>query len=143
MLGYPTTEEMDLEAIFRAGWSDWEDYQEIATGDPAVIIDLIERLQKEADPPTMLFLWPEGSERNLGIGIGRKVTVFTYQASNRPPYFISEGSCNAEGAEWFCSSQEETEFLARNLVPSDLILPTVNAFIQAGTIPATTRWEQL
>ena len=132
-----------MKKIYRASWSDWNEHEEVAVVSSADAVDLAKKLHRLADPPMMLYLWQEGAERNLGIGLGREHTVMTYQDSNKPPYFISQGEDKAEGAEWFCSGHEETEFLARNLVPSDLIAPTLKAFMAIDTIPPTIKWERL
>lgn len=104
---------------------------------------LIESLLLSPDPPMLLTIWEEGTTRELGIGLGRAQTVLTYQESADPPYYISLGRLDADGEEWFCYGQERTEYLARNLVPSEIIGPTIKMFVTEPFRPTTVMWEQL
>ena len=128
---------------FIMSWTDWKGREEHVANDLDTILDVIGRLRDECDPPAMLLIWEEGTQRELGVGLGRARTVITYQESADPPYFISAGDPNAKGKEWFCCNHEQTEYLAINLVSSDLIVPTVKAFVQAQARPPTVTWERL
>ena len=128
---------------FMIAWSDWTRTEERVAEALSGIQAFIESLSLSPDPPMLLSIWEEGTTRELGVGLGRAQTVLTYQESADPPYYISLGRPDADGEEWFCYGQERTEYLARNLVPNDVIAPTVKMFVTEPSRPTTVAWEKL
>jgi hypothetical protein len=132
-----------MQKRFKVAWTDWRHSEERLVADHSSIQEIIDALSLCHDPPALLLIWEEGTTRELGVGLGRAQTVLTYQESADPPYYISLGQPDAEGDEWFCHGHERTEYLARNLVPSEVIGPTVKMFVTEPFRPTTVMWEQL
>jgi hypothetical protein len=107
------------------------------------VLKLVQQLRDQALLPTMLLIWEPERGRELGVGLGRDWTVFTYQSSVDPPYFISAGRPDIAGEVWFRYAGEQTEYLKRNLVDKELIVPTIKRFMTTSGIPDTLRWERL
>jgi hypothetical protein len=124
-------------------WTSRDDVEraEIMTWDEAR--SLIERVTPQADPPFIMEFFSRDSGRSLGLGIGRDSTVVTYQDSLDPPYFISLGDKVTAGTEWFLYGQEESEYLARNLVPMSKGLEALKEFVINRMQPANVEWECL
>jgi hypothetical protein len=93
--------------------------------------------------PTLLLLYDPDSGAELGVGLGREKTVFTYQSTVRPPYFISQGERDAQGVTWFWYGGEGTEYLNSNLVSARFVDATVRAFVSTLSRPDTIEWEAL
>lgn len=128
--------------IWSAQWSDWEAVHEEVVSTPREATDLIDRVARNSAIPTMVEFFNDRGT-SFAIGIGRAKTVVTFQESQNPPYFISLGNANAVGTEWFCYGQEESEYLASNLVdPNEGRLALVE-FIKKGVKPEVISWEKL
>ena len=78
----------------------------------------------------------------LGIGLGRRMSVVTFQSDLDPPYFISLGQ-NHQSSEIFEYGGQQSEYLGRNLVPVDTAVAAVAEFLQNEKRPTTLSWEQL
>ena len=130
------------QRFFNVAWSDWsESFLRVVA--PEEIPSLIEALDAEVSPPAMVLIWEVGSERELGVGLGRERTVLTYQESTDPPYFISQGDSEEKGVEWFCFGTQENEYLASNLVAKSKIVPTLNSFLNGEKRLRGIKWEML
>jgi Immunity protein Imm1 len=104
---------------------------------------LLDRIGSGVEAPCLVEFYVPDSGQSLGLGIGRKMSVVTYQASLDPPYFISQGDKARAGTEWFCYGNEKTEYLAKNLVPMDQALLALKHFVESGTQPENLDWERL
>ncbi|ARU54286.1 immunity protein Imm1 [Oleiphilus messinensis] len=126
----------------KAQWTDWNQTfrKEVSTYDEARTI--IDRLKKTIDPPAMVEFF-DNSKRAIAIGIGRNVSVVTYQDSLDPPYLISLGEREQPGTEWFCYGNEESEYLGRNLVSITLADNALKCFFTSNERPSVLKWEQL
>lgn len=97
---------------WKVQWSDFEFTTEKTVSLSNDAISLVKNISQSDHIPTMVEFFNDFGV-SFCIGIGRDKTVLTYQNSNDPPYYISSGNKNAEGTEWFCYGQEESEYLAR------------------------------
>jgi len=124
-------------------WTTFDDAErsEIKTWEDANV--LLERAASQSVPPFIIEFFSPDSGQSLGLGIGRKVTVVTYQDSLDPPYFISLGNKEAIGTEWFCYGKEQTEYLARNLVAMNEGLEALKQFVINRMQPGNLAWERL
>jgi RHS repeat-associated protein len=142
-IGFPIRRRCTMSEQYIMSWTDWERTEERVANDLEAIQQLIRSLSNECNPPMLLLIWEKGAQRELSVGLGRPQTVFGYQESVDPPYFISIGDRNAEGEEWFCCGNERSYFLMSNLVSNNLIMPTVQAFVEESCRPRTVAWERL
>jgi hypothetical protein len=127
---------------WKVQWSNWNDIYERRISSADLVVELIAEIQSSLEVPALVeFFNDQGGA--LGIGIGRPTSVLTYQASNDPPYFISLGNPAAEGVEWFCYGNEESEYLARNLIGFDIAMRALREFVDTGEKPSGVSWEQL
>jgi hypothetical protein len=105
---------------------------------------LLERVHRQADreaPPLLEFRAEGGCA--LGVGLGREVSVVTYQRSLEPPYFISLGSVAREST-WFCYASRYSEYIASNLVSIDVAKRAVSDFFESeGGRSNQLEWEEL
>jgi hypothetical protein len=123
-------------------WSNWNDVFERAVSSADSAIELIQEVQRTLEIPALVEFFNDQGV-SLGMGVGRPTTVLTYQTSNGPPYFISLGDPAAEGSEWFCYGNEESEYLARNLIDFDIALRALREFVETGKKSSNVSWEQL
>lgn len=135
--------EPGVSTTYELSWSTRTRCEQRTVHDLAAILQVVDELSNMAGPPTLLFVSETHSERELTVGLGRNKTVLGYQNSNDPPYFVSIGTPDAQGEEWFCAGKERTYVAAFNLVPTDRIVPTIEAFINSRSRPETVAWEQL
>ena len=126
----------------KATWSEDEETRDLPVSDWTELRPIVEAIQRRGSG-SLLQLWIEGQGAELGVGIGKPRAVFTYQSSLNPPYYVSLGDPDAQGIETFWYGGECTEYLARNLVSTDLIIPTIDAFLRAPSRPNTVEWEKL
>jgi len=124
-----------------AEWTNWtEKFQkEVANAEDALA--LIQRLSANIDLPAIVQFYDPTSRRSLGIGVGRQKTVVTYEESLDPPYYISMGDPAEEGTDWFCYGGEESEYLAKNLVPFGSALEALRSFFEKPGLPTQLKWE--
>lgn len=132
-----------MNKTYKIAWSDSSSEYERTLNSLESLLAFIHELSDAPNQPTLLLIWELNTCRELGVGLGRERTVFTYQESLDPPYFISEGDAHADGETWFCYGQEQTEYLKANLVSASLIEPTVREFIGQLGRPRTVAWEKL
>lgn len=126
----------------KAEWADWTDSYGRDVEDADAALSLLKELEN-IDLPAIVEFYDPASGRSLGVGMGRRESVMTYQRSLDPPYHISLGNGDASGTIWFCYGNEESEYLARNIVPVSVVFPTVKAFFDCSDLPGTVAWEQL
>ena len=110
------------------------------------VVAIVEGLVAESVEPCIILVWFEGTTRELGFGLGREHTVFTFQESSDPPYFISLGGKNVGpevGSSCFRFGDEENEYESMNLVDSALILPVLRSFLLGDAPPKGVDWERL
>jgi Immunity protein Imm1 len=124
-------------------WTNWdrEERCEINTWEESDA--MIKRATSQEETPFLIEFFSPDSGQSLGLGIGRELTVVTYQDSLDPPYFISLGNKESFGTEWFCYGKEQTEYLARNLVPMNQGLAALKHFVLSRTQPGNLVWERL
>jgi Immunity protein Imm1 len=124
-------------------WTTWNNVEraDINTWEEANA--LIERAASQSGPPSIMEFFSPDSGQSLGLGIGRKSTVVTYQDSLDPPYFVSLGDKDALGTEWFRYGGEETEYLARNLVSMNKGMDALKQFVINRMQPGSFDWERL
>lgn len=116
-------------------------YERVLPGNK--IPDLVTSLDATIPQPAMILIWRVGSEREIGIGLGREQTVITYQRSSEPPYFISQGEESDDEVEWFYFGDEQNEYLTSNLVPKSKMLPVLGSFLRTEDDPDEIDWETL
>src|SRR5262245_11903981 len=126
----------------KASWSQGLDIREASIASWADLLPVLDAIYRDGRA-VLLQIWIEGNGTELGVGLGRPRAVFTYQASLDPPYYVSVGDHAAQGVESFWYGGDATEYLARNLVPSDLVIPTIQAFLASSSRPTTVEWETL
>lgn len=102
---------------------------------------LIAEIGATAKLPTMLDVYDSDTRMALALGIGRAVTVVTFQYSIDPPYFISVGSSKSEEITEFQYGGEPTEYYIRNTVPIEDGLAALKEFIERRDKPANLVWE--
>jgi hypothetical protein len=125
-------------------WTTWDNAELIEVTSWQEAESLIERVGSQADhPPCLVEFYNSDTGQSLGLGVGRTLTVVTYQDSLNPPYFISLGNKERVGTEWFCYGNEETEYLATNLVPMDQGKTALKHFVENRTQPENLAWERL
>lgn len=127
----------------RATWSNRSRTFNVAIEDWGQARALVDRILSADGPPALLELVQDDTGRALGVGLGRDKTVITYQDSLDPPYFVSLGNRNATTSVWYWYGDEETEYAPWNVVDSEVILPTLEAFVTTAGRPETVDWEQL
>ena len=128
---------------FTADWTTWDNAERFEVTSWQEARSLIERVGSQADPPCLVEFYNSDSGQSLGLGVGRDFTVVTYQDSLDPPYFISLGNKERSGTEWFCYGNEQTEYLAMNLVPMDQGIAALKHFVENRTQPENIAWERL
>lgn len=79
----------------------------------------------------------------LGIVVGSDETVLTYQASTRPPYYVSMGDPARDGLFHYRWTGQLDETFASNLVPMAEGLQAAREFLSTGALPTSIRWERL
>jgi uncharacterized protein (DUF736 family) len=129
-----------------AHWSNLnESFEQVVDGkEPA--LRLVDHLHKARDPaaPPLVEFRDDSTGLAFGIGVGREVSVATYQQSDDPPYFIGLGDRDASGTTWFCYGTQHSEYLASNLVAPDLARQALAEFFDRnGERPSAVEWEQL
>ncbi len=124
-------------------WTTWDvgKHAEIERWEEAA--DLLEEVVSQVGPPCLMEFFVKASGQSLGLGVGRELTVVTYQDSLDRPYFISQGDKGSHGTEWFCYGNERTEYLARNLAPTDQGMAALKHFVEIRTRPKNVDWERL
>jgi hypothetical protein len=130
----------------KAHWSNLTESFEQVVDDKEDALRLVDHLWKASDPsqPPLLEFRDDSSGLALGIGVGREVSVVTYQQTFDPPYFISLNDPDASGTTWFCYGTQYSEYLASNLVAPDLARQAVAEFFERdGARPSAVEWEQL
>jgi len=106
-------------------------------------MQLVDELEKTVNIPTIIEFWDNDTKRALGMGLGRKTTILTYQDSLDPPYYISLGNAKAEGTFWFCYGQEESEYSLSNEVEYKKGLEAIKLFFEKTGRPNNISWEKL
>lgn len=123
-------------------WSTWNanhEHEIISWNDAKGVL---ENIALQADPPCLVEFYDPACGRSLGLGVGRSLTVLTYQDSLDPPYFISLGDPARGGVEWFCYGNERTEYMAKNLIPYDQGVDVLRFFIEYNSRSDSIVWEQ-
>jgi immunity protein Imm1 of predicted polymorphic toxin system len=128
----------------QAVWCDRDQEHSARVATWEDVCSVLKSIERRGDP-AMLLLFDNKLGTELGVGLGRSMTIFTYQDSLDPPYFVSLGDPCAEGtdSDWSYCGGEQTEYLAQNLVSANLIAPTIQAFLRSLSRPETVAWEQL
>jgi hypothetical protein len=124
-------------------WTTWDNTGRAEVKSWQEAEALLERIGLQVEPPCLVEFYAPDSGQSLGLGIGRKMTVVTFQATLDPPYFVSLGDKDRSGTEWFCYGNEQTEYLAKNLVPMDQGLAALKHFVESRTQPENLAWERL
>jgi hypothetical protein len=127
---------------WKVQWSDFEFTNEKTISLSNEAISLVKNISQSDHIPTIVEFFNDCGV-SFCIGVGRDKTILTYQKSNDPPYYISSGNKNVEGTEWFCYGQEESEYLASNLIDIELGYQALIEFISTGSMPAAIEWEKL
>jgi hypothetical protein len=129
-----------------AYWSNLNESFERVVDGTEQALRLVDHLQKARDPsaPPLVEFRDDPTGLAFGIGVGREVSVATYQQSNDPPYFISLGDRDATGSTWFCYGTQHSEYLASNVIPPKLARQALAEFFDTnGKRPTAVEWEQL
>jgi Immunity protein Imm1 len=132
-----------ITEVMTAEWTSFSECFSKSILSVCEAFDLLEKLKKKTEPPFILEFYDPVSRRALGIGIGRNHTVFTYQDSLDPPYYISQGGDASCDLDWYCYGQEKTEYLSRNLVSPSIIPNVLEEFLTKNTRPQGVAWEKL
>lgn len=128
----------------KAHWSSWSENWErdVFAADEALAL----LAEVNTQQPALVEFYNPDTGNALAVGVGRQDTVFTYQASLDPPYFVSaaEGETAADDVVVFCYNNEANEYLLRNVVPKTLVPLVVRQFFAAPTaLPTGVKWELL
>jgi hypothetical protein len=123
-------------------WTSWDAYEEVTVRSRQDARTLVDRTAK-IEPPALIEFCEPNDGPSFGIGLGRSMTVLTFQETLDPPYFISLGDRQRDGVEWFCYGNERTEYLAANLISIEQGLAAVKHFVENGTKPQDCDWEML
>ncbi len=132
-----------MSKAFRIQWADGKRNEDWLVTEIQEIERIVSQLAKQHDAPMLLFMWEDGTARELSVGLGRERTRFTYQDSRDPPHYVSAGDPNAEGEESFWVGDEPTSFAATELVANELIIPTIRCFVEQPGRPPTVDWAQV
>lgn len=116
-------------------WTGWEiaNELEVTTWDEAR--EVLSRIGTSPAPPPLVEFYDPESRRAIGVGIGRDISVVTYQDSLDPPYYTSLGRDTGRAHEWFCCGKEGTEFAGYNLIPYRDALVALEQFFARPSRP--------
>jgi hypothetical protein len=134
---------MPLNNPLTAEWTSWEHDERVQVTSWEEAETLLQTIGSRSGPPCLVEFYDSESGRSLGLGVGRPLTVVTYQDSLDPPYFISLGDKERLGTEWFCYGNEQTDYLATNLVPISQGKSALRHFLVSRSRPDNLSWERL
>jgi len=131
--------------ILKAVWTDIDSVHErniCSTEDGLQFVDELGRRIGTGTPPMVEFSATEG-EMSLTLGVGRDLTVVTFNESLDPPYYISLGDPSKTGVITFCWGKQETEYLASNMVSVIEGRKALEHFLAHLSRPPNLKWEKL
>lgn len=126
-----------------AQWSDSSQEFTIEIESAESMLMLLEKLSVKIETPALVEIYEPGVGRSIGVGVGRDISVVTYQDSNDPPYFISLGNDKSDAVIVFNYGKEETEYLMRNAIPFKSALLAVESFFRSTGRYEGIAWEKL
>lgn len=124
-------------------WSDWKNSYELELFSADSAVEFLQKLRLELKMPAMVEFFNPASGRSICVGVGRDVSVVTYQDSNDPPYYISAGCEEGDGAVVFCYGNEDTEYLLVNAISFELASLAVADFFRTNRRFEGIEWEKL
>ena len=100
---------------------------------------------RSKDCPNIIFV-EVGNGNSISIVVGTDETVlgFTY-GHNDPPYYVSRGVADTDKPIFtaFVAMNHHTEFLRRNVIPSEAGLTAIREFVESSELPKCVEWDEV
>jgi hypothetical protein len=134
-----------LDSNLRITWSAGTEVHEVEVSSFDEIVARFTSLESSIDEPTVVEVWDPESGASCSVLAGSAAgSVFTYQATLDPPYFISLGT--AADTDCLITARhngELIEYLERQLVPNAAVLPFLHTFWALRQRSEVVHWEEV
>ena len=135
---------MTRPGVLLARWVEAGLMRELLIASPDDALDLFDRVNESVTrAPTMITFSPIGSNQELAIGAGQPQSLLTFQNALDPPYYRSRGDADRQGDVWFLYAGENTQFRARESVPSESARRALDEYLSTGRLPTAISWDEI
>ena len=117
--------------------------QATQVADRVALDRILDAIAEQASEPLIVELVSPNGAR-LGVGLGPRGGVLSFNDSSDPPYFVSAGNLGSSTDEVvFYHQGHWTEFPGSALVTIDDARDAARAFIATGKRPENVPWEEI